>query len=384
MRKYLTRVFVFNIIFICIVSGKVVPIQHASADKITTVTVDGVATINHNDKARARDDALKDAYRRAIEKGIGVAIHCESVVDMMILLKDIIRTESKGYVKSWRINDEGRRGKGLYYVNVTAEVVNRKLQKEDVSAFKIIIDLMGNPRFIVLIDETNLGQTPQFSITESMLIKELVGYGYHNIDPEQTILNENPELLKRIKKSDNLETKNLDLRIQNDTDIIIVGKVYTEITASNEDFKTCKAYSFIRMIIVATGEIVDVESLSNTGIALTQQEAGQRAIKDCMKKLSGRLIGDIPLHIGKSRTVQVIVRNVRDYTEYINVKSKIANMRNITNVSTRGWEKQGKPAIFDVETISKSEDLAMWLHGDDLEVEKLNLSKIELRQKHSK
>lgn len=133
-------------------------------DEVNVVTVDGISIINGDNKAKARDEALRDAYRRAIEKGVGITIRSETEMQMLEVLKDVIMSNSEGYVKKWEIKKEGIRDDGLYSVTINAEVVKGAIKKDNKDALKIIIDLMGNPRFLVLIDETISGEKHPYSI----------------------------------------------------------------------------------------------------------------------------------------------------------------------------------------------------------------------------
>ncbi|MFQ5964336.1 MAG: hypothetical protein ACE5KZ_08640 [Candidatus Scalinduaceae bacterium] len=368
--------------FVFLISLCFLPDVQASETK--KVIVDGVGAIIGNDRARARDEAIRDAYRRAIEKGTGVEIEAETKMEMLIVLKDIVQARSSGYVRKWDITDEGVRDDNLYFVTITAEVVKGFIKKDDTEALKIIIDLMGNPRFMVLVGETNIGEKPPYSVLEAELTESMTGYGYHSIDPEQKKLIENTEQARKAKGGNNVEARELALRMQ--ADVVIVGKVYTEKLPKNEYFRgtnwvSTKAYSSIKAIIAETGQILDVKSPQQAGTGLTYWDAGTKAIKQCGQDLANNLIWNIPLHIGSSqaKTIQVVVNNLSS-SDFAKLAGKLRNLRNVTNVFPRGWEKD-KPAIYDVKTTGSAEDLATRIEGLNLEIIRFNMNKIELIKK---
>ena len=107
-------------------------LAYVRADEPTTVTVDGISAIIGEDRARARDEALRDAYRMALEKAdVNISAYTE-MVDLVVI-KDVVQANVEGYVKSWQIDGEGVRDDGLYFVTITAKVVTEAIKKWQVA-----------------------------------------------------------------------------------------------------------------------------------------------------------------------------------------------------------------------------------------------------------
>ena len=263
-------------------------LAYVRADEPTTVTVDGISAIIGEDRARARDEALRDAYRMALEKAdVNISAYTE-MVDLVVI-KDVVQANVEGYVKSWQIDGEGVRDDGLYFVTITAKVVTEAIKKDDKEALKLIINIMGNPRFIVLVDETNIEEEPPFSTLEATLTESLTDYGYHSIDPAQKKIIEETENARRAKRGDTTAAQKLAMRMQ--ADVIIAGQVYTEKLPKHEYFEgtnwvSSKAYSTVRAVIAETGEILDVASPQKPGAGLTYRDAGTKAIKQCGQSMA--------------------------------------------------------------------------------------------------
>ena len=356
--------------------------SHAQTNEATNVTADGVGLITGNDTARARDEALRDAYRIALEKaGVNISAYTEMV--NLVVIKDVVRANVDGYVKSWQIDSEGIRDDGLYCVTITAKVVKATLKKDDRDALKLIINLMGNPRFIVLVDEANIGEEPPFPILEASLTETLTDYGYHSIDPEQKKLIVETDEAGMAKSGDVEAAQQLALRTQ--ADVIITGKVYTEKLPKNEHFEgtnwvSSKAYSTIRAVIAETGEILDIASPQKPGMGLSYLDAGMNAIRHCGQSIADNLVWDIPLHIGPSeeKTIQLLVSNLA-YSDYSKLAGKLRGMRSVTYAFPRGWEKDA-PAVYDRKTTGNAEDLAARLEELGLEILRFNMNKIEIKK----
>ena len=191
----------------------------------------------------------------------------------------------------------------------------------------IAINLMGNPRFIVLIEETNLGKKPSFSTLEATLTESLTDYGYHGIDPKQKKLIDETEEFRKAKRGDTPAAINIAKRMQ--ADVVIAGNVYTEGLPKNDYFRgtnwaSSKAYSYVRAIIVETGEVLDINSPQCIDTGLTQWDAGVKAIKKCGNEIANNLIWNIPQHIGvtQEKTVQLVINSI-SYSEYLTLPEKL-------------------------------------------------------------
>lgn len=84
------------------------------------VTVTGTAPIAGS-KNQAQKEALKEAFRSAVEKGIGVWIKSSTEVKNNITVQDQILAKAEGYVKDHEVIREGEE-KGQYFVTIRAKV----------------------------------------------------------------------------------------------------------------------------------------------------------------------------------------------------------------------------------------------------------------------
>ena len=113
MRKYINGYFasVLLIVIICSVSS----------GQEKEVVSEGVGDMGPVSKAIARDSAIEDALRRAVEQVVGTFITSESMVSNYILLYDRVYSKSSGYVKTYKILSEEKK-EGLYVVRINAKV----------------------------------------------------------------------------------------------------------------------------------------------------------------------------------------------------------------------------------------------------------------------
>jgi len=125
--------------------------------KVQSVEVTGQGIIFNNDKALAKDKAIEDGQRKAVEQVVGTLISASTVMQNFQVVDDQILTKSKGYVKSYKILEEKVDG-GVYIVKMEAQVLLSDVKK-DADAIANMLTAKEFPRVMVLIAEQNIGQS---------------------------------------------------------------------------------------------------------------------------------------------------------------------------------------------------------------------------------
>ena len=120
--------------------GNAVPTQNVQFESVATIPVTTTAerpsqepeTIKMRGKGIGVDkmEALKDAYRDAIERAVGVYVDAEQMVKNEELVKDQILTQSNAYIEKYQIVMEGKSPNGLVSVTILADVRKRELAKK--------------------------------------------------------------------------------------------------------------------------------------------------------------------------------------------------------------------------------------------------------------
>jgi hypothetical protein len=139
LKKRLTAIGLFLLILS-------LPFSSLAQDQAKTVTAIGVADGKHS---RARDEALNDALRRAVEQGVGTFVSSVLSVEQQRLVEEKIYTESRGYIQSYRIVRESTQD-GIYEVEVSAQVMMGKLAG-DLESIGLLLQKKQNPRVMVVV-----------------------------------------------------------------------------------------------------------------------------------------------------------------------------------------------------------------------------------------
>ena len=136
------------------------------------VTVKGYSAIT-DDIPKAENEALMDAHNKAIAQGLGVKVYGKTVV------KQVVMTERKGYIKSFEILDRNPESELGYEVTVKAVVSNEPISELD--DLKFTINLMGNPRLMVYVDSKDADT----GVIEGYVTGPLNKAGYRLVDRRQ-------------------------------------------------------------------------------------------------------------------------------------------------------------------------------------------------------
>ncbi len=75
-------------------------------------------------------EALKDAYRDAVEQAVGLYVDAEQMVQNEDLVKDQILTQSNAYIEKYKIAKESTEENGLITVTILADVRKRALTRK--------------------------------------------------------------------------------------------------------------------------------------------------------------------------------------------------------------------------------------------------------------
>lgn len=136
------------------------------------------------DKTLAREKAVKDALRNAVEQGVGVFLGSTTLVRNYQVAFDSILSQSAGYVRTYKILKEWE-ADGLYHVRVLAEVGMGKLQS-DLLAIETFKKLVEYPRIIVFGKEKVDGELrPDSRLVQTAIESVLAESGYDLIDRSQ-------------------------------------------------------------------------------------------------------------------------------------------------------------------------------------------------------
>lgn len=154
-----------------------------------SVVAQGEAIVDGQNTLVARQQALAVAFRHAIEKGLGIYVQGQTLVQNAALLADNIYTKSQGYIRQHEIINEGLDAStGMYRVQIRADVNSEQLGM-DLRSLGILKDMMSNPKILSLIEgyRNTKGQQERIEDNSAALAIEttLIDQQFDLLDREQ-------------------------------------------------------------------------------------------------------------------------------------------------------------------------------------------------------
>jgi len=299
------------------------------------IKVEGVGAIVNNDKAIARDNAIEDALRKAVEQAVGTLVSSETMVENFQLLSDSIYTKTEGYIQKYKIMSEAP-AENIYKVNIEATVALGNL-KNDLAAVGLLMARKHKPRIMIMIAEQNIGQQylsfwwghqaseTNLSITESVLIEKLREKDFNVVDHEAKARN--------IKIGKPYQVANLDdntavsLGNQYDAEVVIVGKALAKYIGNvmGTSMKSVQANMSARAIRTDNGAIIASANTHGAAVHIDEVTGGSEALKkassDLASKLMDQIINTWGKEVGGTTMVQMTINGISSYQDFVKFKN---------------------------------------------------------------
>lgn len=359
-----------------------------------TVIAKGVATVFNEDKALARDQAIDDALRKAVEQTLGTFVQASTLVQNYMLVEDNIMSWTNGYVRSHRIINEGFADAATYEVAIEAVVELANL-KNDWESVQNLLARMGNPRLMFIIDEQNIGQVSNWSdylavdmnATETALLDKFIQNGFECVDPATVRQNLKQEQAAAILQGDTKMAATLATKLG--AEVIVTGKAIAKVATGINlgGMKSCQANITARVIKADVATVIATGSQHAAYPHIDEVTGGMEAIKRATNKLSDELIEQITKkwkdEFYNATTVKLEVKGITSFNQLNNFINTLKLLvRGVKDVYTR--QVSDVMAELDVKITGNANQLAREMERKDLDRFKakilgLTMSKITIQ-----
>ena len=347
----------------------------------------GYGTIYGGNKTAARDRAIEDAQRKAVEQAMGTMISSETVTENFQMINDRILSLSSGYIEKYRVTSEKVVDNEMQ-VEISALIGTDKL-KDSVQAIKSLIRRMDRPKLMVLIAEQSIREEGKQSsgkgdaghvvlsatslgVTENALIEFFRKKGFDFVDRQA--------LAGQIEVSDPLTLVNDKEKIKNianltDAQVVIFGQAQARTTDKVHGIYSGQATISLRALKTDTGEIIAATNAHAAVPFVDPSTANTKALTEASKQISLKIMEQI-LEKWQSessglRNISLIIKKVK-YSEAKRFRSwLIKHIRGVKEVHQRSVKNQ--IAQFDLDMKGTAQDLA-----DELSEKKFQEKTIEV------
>jgi len=313
------------------------------------ILAEGVAAITGSVDI-ARDQALKDALRKAVEQGVGTFINSETRVENFQLLSDRIYSQAQGYVSSYRVVSESREA-DLYRVVVRAKVKLARIE-DDLRAIGILVAEQGRPRVMVVVRKVaNPGavtvseETMTPELVETMLTGAFQEKGFPVVDRATIEKNLNRERLRRILEGDTQAA--ILLGTATGAEIGVVGTLQEAIARKKVPY-TQEERDYHRIELSARAINLNTGAVLGAGVVNAETpfsaEAARRTVADSISRI---LISRILTGWKRRENVTLVYARNADFQKVELFKSELrARVRGVNAVLTR--ELSGSDAVIEI------------------------------------
>ncbi len=336
----------------------------AQEGPVVSVTVCGEATIFSGDVPAAREEALVDAQRNAVEQVLGVEIKSQTAIQDFMLADDTILSMISGHVKDSKIISEKQEHEFLV-LEVECSVVK---ELSDEEAQKLMRNFSCVVGFTTEIDGKIVDRDERIA---NKLISDLVKADFDVRDISQLMSNEGfkAQFLKATKGQNVGAARWIGRKML--SNIVIVGNAKLQLKEKKEvigfagpvGVYVYECWMDARAIEAESGQIIaqyaaPLEGVKGTGN--NEDKAITDALVKAEKEFNKDLISQLTAYGGrKSRPITVLIEGIPAYNDFLTVKQYLTNIRfRDSEVSDLGFEK-GKTSTFRFDYSEKMNLIAL-------------------------
>jgi hypothetical protein len=330
----------------------------------TKVQTEGTAFVSNDRVDIAREKALEDALRKAVEKVVGVMVTSRSEVENFELKMDQILSESRGFVNKYAVISENRQG-DQFALTVEADVGRERL-KDRLEALQLVMARKAKPRIMLLFNE----KAQKDAIAEAAMSRYFLGKGFKLIDA-QVIQKERGDETTPTGKSEGRQARPYG------AEVVMIGAVEAEsntFNLSGIEMNSNKVTVSVKVVNGDTGEVVTTGSkgASAPGMRGDIRKIAEEAAEKLARQMMEEVLEKWSWELTNTVTVKLVVTGLDSYESLQQFKGLLASqIRGFKEVQQRSYSAEG--AELDVEMRGNSRSLA-----DDLALISLNQKKISI------
>jgi len=335
------------------------------------ITADGVAAITGN-VAIAREKAIDDALRRAVEQAVGTLISSDTMTNNFQLVHDKILAQTSGYVKKYDIVKEQRVG-DEFRVTVMADVGKQNLQRS-LDALGLLHEIKEKPKVMVVIVEKVsglYGTTGWETIgeAENTLVQKLLAAGFTVVDQQQVRSNVPIDKALRMLEGD-LKAAAV-AGIQHNAQVVITGQANSKFAGPKllgTNMQSIQATVAAKVIRTDDARIIATRSAQAAKAHIDEMQGGVLAIQEASREVGDALIGDIVNTwkrevYGRSQQLTLVISGLSSYRHLTAIKKflesdlqgvKAVHQRSFTqNLAELALDYAGKSSLIADELVNK-------------------------------
>ncbi|NPU84171.1 MAG: hypothetical protein HPY65_06755 [Syntrophaceae bacterium] len=285
------------------------------------IRAEGSATIHKNFKDIARDRAVENAQRNAVEQAVGVMISSRTEVENYTVKLDQILAEADGFINAYSIVSEKQDGK-TYTVVIDADVGTGRLQ-ERMKAIRLIVSRKAKPRLMIRFS----GGEAKDALAESVMSRYFMEQGFHVVDAETVKKNSDVDEMDKAE-GDRRKLSRMARGIG--AEVLVAGRVETATSAftiSNIEMHSNKVTVSAKVINGDTGEVIAADSAaaSKPGVKGDWKEITEDATGRLSRALFDGILSRWTADLVKASTFKLVISGLDSYDDLVSFKELMSH-----------------------------------------------------------
>lgn len=311
------------------------------------VMTEGVAAIVNKALAPARDKAIDDALRKAVEQAVGTMVTSDTLTEQYKVITDKILAQTAGYVQRYKVLSEKAEG-DLYRVKIQAEVGRANLMN-DLRALGLLHVLAEKPKVMVIMEEKVAGvfgtdAWEDVGQAESTIMQRLIAAGFTVVDPQTVRNNITRDQALRILEGDAQAAAAAGL--QYGAQVVVSGRAFSKNAGGrimNTQLQSLQATLQARVIRSDDARVISSRSEQGRRAHIDEVQGGALAIRDAAERLSDAVIADILAQwrseaYGRTKEITVVITGLVSYRHLTAIKQFLEKeMQGVRGINQRSF-----------------------------------------------
>lgn len=325
---------------------------------LTTVTAQG--------EGRTMSQALDQAKRNAVEQGLGSVISSETITKNFQLASDRIFSRADGFVKNFKQISSSTTEDGYYVIEIEA-VVTDMLDEimKDQMAIDLLLQWMEMPRFMILIDENNLGEKSFAAETE--LARRLTERHFDLVARSQVDAIRNKRTALAALEGDLNAAAQIALDFG--AEMLVIGKAETHegggsVYMEGTGMKSATSDFSAQIISASDARILASYTSQASGMQVSLPSSGVAALKNSAQMMADSLVAFL-LKSGSRKQVNTrsitLLLNGVGFRDIKNITQSLEELPEVSAVYQRSFKSPN--AELAIEIFGSAMDLAMVVDG---------------------
>ena len=335
--------------------------QEKSGPAVAGPTPDTVE-VTETGTGTSKEEALRDAMRKCVERGAGTTIFSRTEVKDFTLAKDTILAKAAGFISKWEALKPAREvDDGTWTITIKA-VVSMKGVSDVWGTVTTMLGEMGRPKIMVFINEKVSGEAKEDSTVQTGIESLLLKSGFILVNKEQIKEIDRKDLAAAVAEDKPDKVQAIAKRFG--AAIFISGSAEAKTGgASNIGGMTMTAYEAVANVKTYradTGQLISsIPGRATRGAGRTGLAAAQQSLDFQSQQIAGQVVNDILEHWMEAMSgrgeIQLHVDNIK-FADYVKLKKALAELKQIKAHNTPQFANNTAEA--SIQSDVKAEELA--------------------------